>query len=231
MDERASIVDLVSGTIQHFANEWRSWGLLALVVAALLMFVTFVLVGVGVVGGLALGIADAAGASPPPELLLPLAAGLLAGVLMFTACWQLVFAGLLRLAWSERRDGVVPSLEGLWRGTFTGVLPVLAVVIFTGLAGLAGFMLCVLPGLLAGALFVWALPLVVLDGRDPLDAMAESVRQFFRRPWWTIGFTLVGMVVVMILGQILPLLGPGIAQVLYALYLVRGYEAVFGTNG
>ncbi len=135
---------------------------------------------------------------------------------------------MVRLALRELDDDTPASVTDLVSATLSDLVPVLAVTLFTLLVGLIGACLCVLPGVLAGAVLVWALPLVIDQGMDPLTAMGESARRFVERPWWTLGFALLGTLSMALLGQLLPIIGPGIGQVLYGLFLARGYRQVFG---
>jgi uncharacterized membrane protein len=228
MEAKTGLMDLMAAALQRFADGWKSWGLLALALGAVLFAFTMALVVVAAGVGLLAGVADA---DPRQDLPVALMAAMGAGgfgvLMVWTVGWQLVFAGVIRLSLRELDHGTPVRLADLPSATLTDVVPVLAVTLFTLVIGIVGACLCVLPGVLAGAVLVWALPLVVDQGMDPLAALRESARRFAERPWWTLGFSLVGTLSMVILGQVLPVVGPGVGQVLYALFLVRGYRQLY----
>ena len=231
MSPQLGLMGLMASALQGFADGWRTWGPLAVVLGAGLFAFTVVIVLFATGVGLWVGLTQPGTAQELPSAVVALAGLAGMGVLItWTVCWQLLFAGVVRLALREADHGTPPSLADLLAATFTDWVPVLAVTLFTLLVGLVGTCLCVLPGVLAGAMLVWALPLVIDQGLDPLAAMRASASQFAKRPWWTLGFTLLGTLSMAVLGQILPVIGPGVGQVLYALFLAKGYRQVFGVG-
>lgn len=61
------------------------------------------------------------------------------------------------------------------RTTWGRLLPLLATVLLMGFAFGIGFMLCIIPGILAWVALFAAIPGVVLEGRDPVDTLGRSV--------------------------------------------------------
>lgn len=61
------------------------------------------------------------------------------------------------------------------RATWGKLFPLLATVILMGFAFGIGFMLCIIPGVLAWIALFAAVPGVVLEGRDPVDTLGRSV--------------------------------------------------------
>ncbi len=219
------MLELMTGSLTRFAGQWRTWGLLAAVLGGALFAFTLVMMAIVAIT-FYLGLAEA---PDPSNTVFPALYGLVllaltTIILLWTAIWQVVFAGILRLALREVDDQTPPALMELPGLALTNLVGVLTVTLFTMVLGIAGLCLCVLPGLLAGSVFVWALPLVVDQGMDPLSAMRESARRFAERPLWTVGFTFLGTGVMMLFGQLLPLVGPGVGQVIFGLYLARGYR-------
>lgn len=62
------------------------------------------------------------------------------------------------------------------RSSWGKVLPLLAVAILMGMAVGLGFVLCIIPGVLAWIALFAGVPAVMLEGRDPVDALGRSVQ-------------------------------------------------------
>jgi uncharacterized membrane protein len=223
-----SLIDLLTSSLATLVNQLRSWGLISLVLSAALLASTVVLIGFGVAAGIGMGLI---GTEAPRQLSTALTvsmAGIYLSLLAFwTVGFQVLYAGLLRLAFRELDDGTPASLRDLPSAMTTDLLSVLAVVIFSSVVGLIGACLCIIPGMIAGAVLVWALPLVVDRGMDPLAAMKESFDTFWRYPWWCIGLMLLCVLTTVLIGQLLPIVGFGLGYVLQALIMAKAYRAVF----
>lgn len=126
-------------------------------------------------------------------------------------------------AWLE--DGVPPPL-GL-RPALAAAMPRLGAVLALSIPSyavlLTGFALCYVPGVAAWILLEFATTAVIVDGLSPVAAIRRSAAHAARYPLWRIGF---GVLTLMISGLLsgVPLLGAGLAMILYGALRIRAYR-------
>ena len=114
---------------------------------------------------------------------------MLIGNLIQFVIGQLLMGGLYRMAINQVRGGT-PEFSDLF--SVTDVLPALLIAaILTSLATFAGFLFCIIPGLLIASLLMFTIPLVVDKRMDAITAMTASIDALKPQMGMALVFTLV----------------------------------------
>ena len=127
----------------------------------------------------------------------------------------------------KRIRGQVTTLTDAFAGFTQAFVPLTLAHILTGLLGLLGFLLCVIPGIYLGVAWKFTLPLVI-DKRLGFGEAMELSRKVVTRQWFLLFALLLVAAVITLAGMALCCIGIfatapiGIASILYA------YEDIFG---
>lgn len=152
-------------------------------------------------------------------------AGLVLGVVVFAFVMGflgLLSSGMVVVMAREALGGREPVL-GDALAAVVGRLGAIMVASSLGMAIVAvGFLLFVIPGLLATVLLIFTLPAVLLDGHGAVDGMRRSVAVVRRH---------VGPVFGLVVGSLLVLVGVGIASWIVGLVPFLGGLASFVLHG
>lgn len=120
------------------------------------------------------------------------------------------------------------DLGGALQKALENIVDLIVASVLIGVAVFVGMMLLVLPGLAAAYLLMFAIPIVVLEKVNPLDAMKKSYTLVIANISETIVFIVIAFVLVIISGVIgaifgfIPVLGPIILRPLIT-GVVMGY--------
>lgn len=197
--QRRVSLDVIGPAWTLFQSETATWILAALVVAA-----------VNIVLGFTLGLVLSS--------LVPFVGGLLAGI-----PGQILLVGLLRMAFKQIRGGKI-AVGDLFAFSDV-VVPAAVATILTGLGIAIGTALCIVPGLVLGALWLFTFPLVADRRLDGVEAMRTSWNAL--KDEWLMALLFVLVLVLMIAAGLL-LCGVGVlvagpVAVLSLALLYRGY--------
>lgn len=107
--------------------------------------------------------------------------GILAGMAVFfpllivASIFAYIFpAGALTRLAADAYLGNPVSRADAMRMTWGRLLPLLGMVLLLAVLGMLGLLLCVVPAVLAWIIFFACIPLVVLEGQNPVDALNRS---------------------------------------------------------
>lgn len=133
----------------------------------------------------------------------------------------------LRLTSSEPHPLTVQA--GFDRATVDigAVLTVAAVQVTLGFVGLLFFYV---GALVPAVLFSFALPGVIVHRLSAMEALKQSASHAMAHLGWHIGVALLGLAIVIVLGNV-PFIGGMLAGPIHLAYLLRAYKGAFGTDG
>jgi hypothetical protein len=112
------------------------------------------------------------------------------------------------------------------RLTFRRMVPLVAASILVFLAELAGFVLCIVPGLLLFALYTAVTPAMMIEDLGPIEGMRRSWRLLKPRMWGVLGIAVLARLIAGFLGNIL-----GVAPTALATLLGGSFAWLFVAAG
>lgn len=148
--------------------------------------------------------------------------------------WMLFYVGLLLAVSAPLTGSVMRAVDdylqhgtpltfgSAFRTPANALWPMIAFMALSATATLFGMMFCYLPGLAVALLLGLGSQAVALDGLGPLAAIRRSVGHARAHFTWHLGFWGLGFAILMV-GQYVPIIGP----MVYYLYIIRGYRALF----
>lgn len=124
--------------------------------------------------------------APPNNLLVVLAATVLVNAIALSALVTAVSGAVL---------GGMPTVAQTYSLTFrNGPHRVVAAYLLTGLASSIGFLMFILPGLWFGSLLTLTIPVIVIEGKSPMEAIHRSVammRKHIIKGMFVFGFVIM----------------------------------------
>lgn len=207
---------------QLFANQWQVW------VPMMLVFIVALVVPILPVYLLIIGASIAQGGDPDAGMpvLAPLL-GLVGGLLTLGLA-AFMLGGVYRTAFKQLRGEAI-SIRDLFSGGDVFV-NVLLGIILVGLCAGVGWMLCLVPGLLAMGLLFFTFPLIVEKKLSPIEAMKQSFEMTRQN---MLMFTLFAFVVALLgsIGQLACYVGLLVTYPLQFLIGAAAYKDCFGLAG
>lgn len=139
-------------------------------------------------------------------------------------------ASLMRAIWSARREDAPLGFGSAFGSVRENLRDVVIVTVLYQLAVFVGMLFCYVPGIVLAVMFVHAMPLVVLHGVTPMDALKMSFEKVKENgSYHAIAFVL--MFVVVMVCEFIPLVGLLLLIPVQLTMLLMMYEAMFGPNG
>ncbi len=137
-------------------------------------------------------------------------------------------AGMYHMAFQQMR-GETPQVSDIFWG-FSRMMDSVLLIFVVALLSSLGSMLCIVPGLVFSAWYMFALPLMVEKGLSWADAMSESKRVVSENLW---EFVVFSMLLGTMAGLGSYLCGVGILATLPLFYLTGAvaYRELFGLEG
>ena len=134
----------------------------------------------------------------------PGSAGLLVGIGVLLAIVLSVIsqAVVLYAAFQSMRGRPVQAMESVQKG-LTRVIPIIGVAICMMIAIGIGFLLLVIPGLIAFAMFFVALPVCVVERLGPIRSLSRSAQLTKGHRWRLLGLFILLMLISAIVGGVL----------------------------
>lgn len=140
-------------------------------------------------------------------------------------------AAVLFGAFQQMRGRPFEIGDSLQKG-FSRFLPVLGTAICVGIAVFVGFILLFVPGVILSIMFYVAIPVCVLEGIGPFDAMGRSSELTKGSRWKIFGIALVAGLIVIIptlIVQAILALALGWIGAVVGSYIVEVIAGVFGS--
>ena len=179
-----------------------------------------ILVAYMIVGGISSGIDAAIGATPEDPSLI--------GGLVNLALSTFIGMGVVAFYLAAHDNPDTVELSALWHPqpfwTFLGVS------ILVGLAIGIGFVLLIVPGIIATLLFMFATFIVIDRGLGPIAAMKESMRIGSGHRWTLLGLIAV-LLLIALLGAVALFVGLLVAMPVSTLAFVHAYRVLSNRAG
>ena len=173
-----------------------------------------------VVGGITSGIDAAVGASPEDP-------SLISGIVNFVLA-TFIGMGVVAFYLAAHDNPETVELSALWHPQ-----PFWKFIVASILAGLIvgiGFVLLIVPGVIAAIFFMFATVLVIDRGLGPIDALTESMRIGKGHRWMLLGL-MAAIVLIILAGMIALMVGLLVAMPVAMLAFMHAYRVLSSTVG
>lgn len=119
---------------------------------------------------------------------------------------SMIIAGMIIKYVGDLIEGGKPTLRSSLDYVVTRLVDIIVASIIIGVILVIGFILFIIPGVIFGIMFILTMQVVVLEGKNPIEALDRSRRLVGGR--WTLTFILILiLLILLILANVIPIVG------------------------